>query len=350
MISVIVPVYNSEQYICDCIESVRMQTYTHFELLLIDDGSSDLSGEICEKICEKDKRIRLIRQNHKGVSAARNAGITAAEGQYLLFLDSDDAIHPKLLESLYNLQKEKCSVICTEGRYYAKGGNFRKPQEWDTDIQTGADGKSLHLDNEKAIEYLLDGRQESTLYVIGGKMIRRDRLNGLRFDEKLSQGEDTLFLYRLLEEGADVSVLLFNWYYYRRHRGGISNIFSVRSCREKCSVERYICSHEMKAGRVFNAIQKEEYIISQLMEWYKESRSRQDIRLIKCVKRLAEEEKRLYAYSQICWINKWRFYIIFHCYQVYCIAHKVLSYFPRYPQLLWDIKYKNMLKKRAAML
>ncbi len=346
LISVIVPVYNSEKYISECVESVCTQTYSLLELILVDDGSSDNSREICMKISEKDSRIQLIQVDHRGVSAARNVGIKVAKGSYLIFLDSDDVIHPQLLEKLYSLQKKEGSVIATEGRCNVKGKKLCIPLEWHTDIREAEGRESIHLDNEKAIEYLLEGKAESTLYVIGGKMIRRDMLKDIRFDEKLSQGEDTLFLYRLLEEGADVSVLLRNWYYYRMHHDGISNIFSIRSCREKCTVERYICSHEMKKGRIFNAIQKEEFIILELMQWYKEGRNRQNHILTKYIRILAEKEKRRYIYSQICWVNKLRFYLMFHCYQVYCMAHKLRSFFPMYPQLLWDIKYKNMLKKK----
>ena len=119
LISVIVPIYNSDQYISGCVDSVLMQTYTYFELLLIDDGSTDHSRDICEGKCLLDERVRLIIQRHTGVSAARNAGIKASRGQYLFFLDADDMIHPKLLETLYQLLKKSKAVIATESRYYA---------------------------------------------------------------------------------------------------------------------------------------------------------------------------------------------------------------------------------------
>lgn len=346
LISIIVPIFNSAQYIYDCVESVRAQSYTDFELLLIDDGSSDNSSAICEEMCEKDKRIQLLKQNHSGVSAARNAGIKAAAGKYLFFLDSDDVLHPQLLEMLYQHQERSGAVIASEGRYYADGGSFRKPHEWETDKKTRQAEESIYLNNETAIKYLLDGNREATLYVIGGKMVRRDRLEAIRFDEKLAQGEDTLFLYRLLEEGADVIVLFHSWYYYRMYEKGASNIFSIQSCCDKCIVERYICRQEVEKGRIFNAIQKEEYIISQLMEWYKKGRRKQENGLVKYIKKLAEEEEGMYIFSQACWINRLRFFMLFHCYLLYCIAHRIVICFPQYPQIQWEIKYKNMLKKK----
>ena len=116
-ISVIIPVYNTEKYVEECIESVLAQTYTDFELILIDDGSEDNSREICREMGRKDDRIRLIQMEHRGVSAARNAGMDAAVGKYLFFLDSDDMIHPQLLEALYEVHEKNKKVILSERCY-----------------------------------------------------------------------------------------------------------------------------------------------------------------------------------------------------------------------------------------
>ena len=98
-VSVIIPVYNSEAFLRQCIQSVIRQTYQNMEVLIIDDGSTDQSREVCEQFCRKDGRIRLYRQENKGVSSARNLGLEAAAGEYVFFLDSDDAIHPSLIEA-----------------------------------------------------------------------------------------------------------------------------------------------------------------------------------------------------------------------------------------------------------
>ena len=96
-ISVIIPMYNSQDYIGQCLRSVISQTYRNLEVLVIDDGSTDKSVDICQSYCQKDKRIRLLLQEHGGVSVARNRGLDTAKGAYLFFLDSDDMIHPYLL-------------------------------------------------------------------------------------------------------------------------------------------------------------------------------------------------------------------------------------------------------------
>ena len=96
MLSVIIPVYKVEQYLCRCIDSVLAQTYTDLEIILVDDGSPDGSGAICDEYAAKDSRIKVIHQKNAGVSAARNAGMDLASGEYLAFIDSDDFIEPEM--------------------------------------------------------------------------------------------------------------------------------------------------------------------------------------------------------------------------------------------------------------
>ena len=100
-ISVIVPVYNVEKYLCQCIDSILAQTFTDFELLLIDDGSTDRSGRICDEYADRDARIRVFHTANRGVSAARNLGIGEARADWLCFVDSDDWVETCFLTSLY---------------------------------------------------------------------------------------------------------------------------------------------------------------------------------------------------------------------------------------------------------
>ena len=97
-ISIIVPVYKVEEYLSQCIDSILVQTFTNFELLLVDDGSPDRCGEMCEEYAQKDERIRVFHQENAGVSTARNKGLAEAYGKYIVFVDSDDYILPAYLE------------------------------------------------------------------------------------------------------------------------------------------------------------------------------------------------------------------------------------------------------------
>lgn len=114
LISIIVPIYNLGNYLPDCICSIQAQTYKNLEALLVDDGSTDDSGEIAEKAAKADSRIRVIHQKNKGLSSARNTGIGQARGEYIFFLDGDDWIEPTAISELYEAAKRHCAelVIC----------------------------------------------------------------------------------------------------------------------------------------------------------------------------------------------------------------------------------------------
>lgn len=99
LISVIIPVYNVEKYICRCLDSVLRQTYCNFEIILVNDGSTDDSGNICKKYQNRESRITLLCQKNRGLSAARNAGIEVAKGDYITFIDSDDCVCLNYLEN-----------------------------------------------------------------------------------------------------------------------------------------------------------------------------------------------------------------------------------------------------------
>ena len=105
MISVIVPVYNAAPYLDQCIESIVKQTYTDWECILINDGSTDKSGEICDKWGKFDSRFRIIHQINQGVSATRNRGIKESKGEYIVFIDSDDWVSPNYLKDMININE-----------------------------------------------------------------------------------------------------------------------------------------------------------------------------------------------------------------------------------------------------
>ena len=111
MISVIVPVYNVEEYLEECLESIRKQTYQDIEVILVNDGSTDDSQAICEHFCQTDKRFRLINQKNQGQSVARNRGVKESVGQYILFVDSDDVINTNVLEVLLPYMKTDVDIV-----------------------------------------------------------------------------------------------------------------------------------------------------------------------------------------------------------------------------------------------
>ena len=120
LVSIIVPVYNLEKYIEKCVRSLLQQTYTNVEIILVDDGSRDESGEICDRLASEDSRIKVIHKENGGLSSARNCGIENATGEYIMFVDGDDFISELMVEKLYVALKDNCadiSVCCFKNIY-----------------------------------------------------------------------------------------------------------------------------------------------------------------------------------------------------------------------------------------
>ena len=293
----------------------------------MDDGSTDGSRELCEKLCRQDERIHLLCQSHKGVSAARNAGMKRAAGKYLFFLDSDDMIHPLLLETLYRQQEEEQAVIASADCCYIGEGRFRIP-EGQEPAETGARGR-YRLDSEEAVRQICSVDRTELLFMLGGKMIRAEAAKKVRFAERLTHGEDTLFLYRLLSEGADITVLCKKWYYYRRHEGSASVHFSVPICKNRYRVYRYIRERELRRGKTANAGQMEIHMLEVMIQWYMIAHSMGDTELIQYMKKLASTERRNSFYKRNNWLVKLRFFLAFHCYPVYRLLRRLYIWYYR---------------------
>ena len=119
-VSVIVPVYNTEKYLAQCVDSILAQTLRDIEVILVDDGSTDNSPAICDSYKSRDERIKVIHQQNKGLSAARNAGIRIASGKYIAFVDSDDFVDCKMYECMLHLaESENVPLVICTGFYYS---------------------------------------------------------------------------------------------------------------------------------------------------------------------------------------------------------------------------------------
>lgn len=169
-VSIIVPVYKVEEYLHRCIDSVLDQSYDAWELILIDDGSPDASGAICDTYASADPRIRVIHQTNAGVSGARNTGLDVANGTVITFLDSDDWWHCSFLESSLALLEQEAADIAIS--------RFTRTQALIEDGATAL-GRSV-VSSEEALDMLL-GPEHSLMTVVWGKLFLRSVLGGLRF-------------------------------------------------------------------------------------------------------------------------------------------------------------------------
>lgn len=348
LISIIVPVYNAEQYLGDCIKSVLKQTYTHFELILVEDGSTDNSREICRRVGMDDIRISLVRQErNQGVSRARNAGIEAAKGKYLFFLDSDDTIHPRLIETLYKIMEKEGAAIATEFYCY-DGEKMEREQNEEGDYEKSE--RYRFLNNQLALEELLNGARGS-FNGIGGKMIRRRSLESIRFDENLISGEDTKFMYQLLADGADAVTLDRNWYYYRKHETCVSQEM-IKVWVSKYISLRYICDNEMKYGRVKSAIRYEKYIMRCMIEWKLLNRQLRDSEGREYLNELARREKKVAVFELVNKEYKRSFCLMFSCYPLYVMYRKRMEFYRKKEQIEKEKIQRNQMEywQRKRML
>lgn len=192
-ISIIVPVYNVEEYIQRCIDSLLVQTYKEIEILLIDDGSKDRSGTICDEYALKDDRIRVIHKANGGVSSARNTGLDNAAGRYIMFCDPDDYVEPTWCEKLFDaIERSGGFFACCGYNCVTLSGELQNTKV----IQRGGLKPA-----EALVELYVNGALPSACYkIFNAKTIKMDHI---RYDEKLNIAEDFLFVLCYLRTRID---------------------------------------------------------------------------------------------------------------------------------------------------
>ena len=207
LISVIVPVYNVAQYLEKSIASIQQQTYQNLEIILVDDGATDESGRLCEQIAEQDERVLVYHKENEGLSQARNDGLKQAHGDYVIFIDSDDYIHPEMIASLYQqLVKEDADVSsCGVMNVYA---NSESPQTENQDDYFVCDTETFLR------EYLIGEKIPGT---ICNKLIKKEIAAQLIFPKGLIY-EDAYYHFDLIKV-AKKYVVNTKPYYYYFHRG-----------------------------------------------------------------------------------------------------------------------------------
>lgn len=233
-ISIIVPVYNSARYLPQCIESILNQTCPDFELLLIDDGSRDSSGEICESYAERDTRVRVIHQENAGVSAARNRGLDEAGGEYVMFVDSDDYIDPAFLE------RARREIQASDAEIYICGVVVEAFQNGESRSRTVYAAKGKKKYNAKELLEEMGAFYPATyIYSPCHKLYRRKVIEdgGIRFDTHISFWEDFLFNQECLAGVNAVQVSDETYYHYRKEN---ANSLSQRRSPEQYDMTEYV--------------------------------------------------------------------------------------------------------------
>lgn len=206
-ISVIIPVFNVEKYLGNALESLMYQTFKDIEIICVDDGSTDCSGEICERFARTDRRISVIRQENQGAGGARNTGMAAATGKYIAFMDGDDWLHPNFLEVLYCLCEDNgCEIAqCGFDMVWSEEG-IREAEHCDAVIVTGTDMAYRNFLPHDGWRNIL----------VPNKLFRRECLEKLKFPCG-KWHEDEYFTYKAFWHAARIAVTECPLYYYRQH-------------------------------------------------------------------------------------------------------------------------------------
>ena len=202
-ISVVVPVYNTEKYLSQCIDSILAQTFTDFELILINDGSSDTSGKICDDYAQNDSRIVVIHKENGGVSSARNNGLDSAKGEWIMFVDSDDYLSVGYL-SAFHMDVTHDMEIC--GMETISNNN-----------QSFCPKQTILYTKKNMSKFYNDIFDKPYVTSPCAKILKRALLNkyNVRFDEKIKITEDTLFIMDYLTNCSSIYLIPNSGYYYR---------------------------------------------------------------------------------------------------------------------------------------
>jgi glycosyltransferase involved in cell wall biosynthesis len=221
LISIIIPVYNSERYLVKCLESVKNQSYKNLQIILVNDGSSDNSGNICDEYARQDDRFIVIHKENGGVSSARNRGLNIAEGKYIGFIDSDDYVEHNMISNLLNLNYEKKADILMCGclKEY-KGGKVKSnTNKIETSIQI--------YDSVGALNKLLD-KNEFHGYVCN-KLFSRELIKGkepILFDESIHVCEDMVFCCNAFLKAKCILYDSTKYYHYVFHDNNTTSLFN----------------------------------------------------------------------------------------------------------------------------
>ncbi len=214
LISVIVPIYNTDKYLDKCIKSIIQQTWTNLQIILVDDGSSDSSGEICDKYASMDSRIQVIHQKNSGVSAARNKGLQNAVGKYIAFVDADDFLPADAYENLMNAWMPESQLVMGRIRCIREDGEPLKESRKFNLRKTTVEEFQMDLFEETTFSYL--GFPWDKLYVLD--LIKK---HNLEFNPSIVLNEDRLFIFQYLQFCRNVSFCDATVYFYRQRGSDI---------------------------------------------------------------------------------------------------------------------------------
>lgn len=237
LVSIVVPVYNVDNYLCRCINSLIEQSFEEIEIILIDDGSNDISGQICDEYAQMDQRIIVQHTKNKGVSNARNIGLTLANGDYITFVDADDWLEVDFIENSINIIRKYNADILL-GNHYLDFMNGKS--ECALNVQ-----QEYIMNNIETVEklFIMRGTKERIPWSVWGKLYRKEILD--MFDVNYSMGEDAIWLWNVLKKAKTIIYNPFSGYHYFQrntsvmHRQTVKHILDDKRMYQYFYQDRY---------------------------------------------------------------------------------------------------------------
>lgn len=260
MISVIVPVYKAEKYIESCVQSILAQTYGDFELILVEDGSPDRSGEICDDLKETDTRIRVVHKENGGAATARNVGLDVAKGEYIAFIDCDDCVHPKYLEFLLALQKETDAdfSLCYYDFFTEDGDWFNDDPRMEYELLNGAE----------LLENFTEHYRKVSLISLCMKLFKKEVFEGMRIPEGYIE-EDSMSLPHILERSKRIARSEEKLYHWRITPGSVTRSGLTEKSFAHIEVRRYQAEFFAERGSDQADHFRKEFLVRVLHYYYK---------------------------------------------------------------------------------
>lgn len=268
LISVIVPVYNVETYLEQCVNSIRAQTYSNLEIILVNDGSKDNSGRICDRLAQEDGRIHVIHKENGGVSSARNAGLDYAHGEYIAFVDGDDYIDETMYEKLLGKMEEDTDIVfCYLQSFYPDGRIYSCIDEGLKEaIKTPWDIRPL-IPWVAALKDWNGGNVKGVNVSSCLSLMRKSNLEelSLHFIEGIKMGEDRLFMMHYLSESNRCALVEEPLYYYRK---GVTSSATANLCKVYLDFEhekrRYLLKKDVVEKNKYYTQEQKDFLILHL--------------------------------------------------------------------------------------
>lgn len=308
IISVIVPIFNTEKYLNKCIDSICNQTYQDLEIILVDDGSTDDSGKICDEYASKDKRIKVIHKSNGGLSDARNKGLDIANGEFVAFVDGDDYIHPDMYAILLQVMNDyQSDIVCCD---------YRKVLEDEKIAEDCSIGKCTSYTGEEVIRQIWDDNVKTV--VQWNKLYKTEIFSDIRYPIGRYH-EDTFVIHHILQKCKIYTVVEQKLYYYVQHSDSIMSNFKIKRVEDAIDAYKERIELFEKIGCQEGILVTKKQIVNELMYIIDMQLRSNNINAAKQVQRIYRRYFFNYFYM---FLNKKYLYLFVH-YKLYARYNKI---------------------------